>query len=294
MAITPEDKADLLARITKAQSVGATILSNMTIAKKLANEIDFPPPVDPPPVDPPVDPPASSVVDEVISDTFGRHDAIPRGVPSGYSWYADADADPSKSYTGYRQYGAINTWGQIFVPVGGAGNYNVRAQMRDARAYFLVDGTWRRAQTDNGRMGGAYWSGDFNPSGSQNAQIRGDGDGAYSVPMSKTASKSDVFHWWWDGQNPRIPIPANVDGILLRTDVRLIPDSGYSTTGGAKFIACGSADLFATPQTIIGPNGMNDGTPEPRMKWVTGEWQHFYSTTLSIAALKANPPTITD
>lgn len=46
------EKADLLARITKAQSVGATILSNMTAAKKLAQGIDVDtPPVVVPPVD---------------------------------------------------------------------------------------------------------------------------------------------------------------------------------------------------------------------------------------------------
>lgn len=37
--MTAADKADLLARIVKAQSVGATILSNMTQAKKLAELI---------------------------------------------------------------------------------------------------------------------------------------------------------------------------------------------------------------------------------------------------------------
>lgn len=37
--MTATDKADLLDRITKAQSVGATILSNMTAAKRLAQTI---------------------------------------------------------------------------------------------------------------------------------------------------------------------------------------------------------------------------------------------------------------
>lgn len=236
----------------------------------------------------------NAVVEAIISDTFGKHDAIPRGVPAGYSWYADADTDANKSYMAFKQYGAINTWGQVFVPAGGSDNYDVRVQMRDSRVYFLADGIWTRVQINNGPMGGAYWSGNFNPSGSQNASIRSDGDGMYSVPMSPTRTRSDVFHWWWDGQNPRIPIPSHIDGILLRTDIRLVPDTGRSNVDGAKFIACSSADLFATPSTIIGPNGMNDGTPEPRMKWVTGEWQHFYSTTLSTVALKSNPPEITD
>jgi hypothetical protein len=41
--VTRSEKDDLLARIAKAQSVGATILSNMTAAKKIAEAL----PVDP-------------------------------------------------------------------------------------------------------------------------------------------------------------------------------------------------------------------------------------------------------
>lgn len=38
--MTPAEKAALLARITRAQSVGATILSNMTAAKKMVEAVE--------------------------------------------------------------------------------------------------------------------------------------------------------------------------------------------------------------------------------------------------------------
>lgn len=71
--------------------------------------------------------------------------------------------------------------------------------------------------------------------------------------------------------------------------MRLIPD-GAGTVAGATFIGCACGDMFETMTTIIAPSGTNPGLPEPRMKWLTGEWQTFYDTTLSIAALQANPP----
>ena len=142
-------------------------------------------------------------------------------------------------------------------------------------------------------MGGAYYSGDFTSNSS--ASVRNDGSGMYSVSLSAlTTHPPDVFHWWWDGMNPRITIPANAQGMLVRMDMRLIPDDGYLGVDGATFISTACADLFATPNTIVGPGGMNPGIPEARMKWVTGDWQHFYDTTLSVAQVNANPPSITD
>lgn len=80
---TAEEKADLLARITKAQSVGATILSNMTAAKKVAegivtDAVEPPPDVEPDPVP---DPEPEPEPDPVPADGFP--DATNTGVPPG-------------------------------------------------------------------------------------------------------------------------------------------------------------------------------------------------------------------
>lgn len=53
--------------------------------------------------------------------------------------------------------------------------------------------------------------------------------------------------------------------------MRLIPD-GAGTVAGATFIGCACGDMFETMTTIIAPSGTNPGLPEPRMKWLTGEW----------------------
>lgn len=239
--------------------------------------------------------PDQSVAAAIISDSFGNHDAIPRGVPAGYSWRTSADNDPDTAYTGFQSYGALNVWGQCFVATSGSANYSVRLQARDPRLYFFDGTTWTRASLTAGSMGGAYWKGDFDPDASQDASPRSDGSGVYSVSLSSlVSSPPDVFHWWWDGMYPRIPIPANTQGIVVRMDMRLVPDDGYSTIGTTSFIASTDADLFATPNTTIDPKGWNDGLPEARMKWVTGDWQHFYNTTMTVAQINATPPSITD
>lgn len=235
-----------------------------------------------------------TAVDGIISDAFGSHDAQPRGVPSDYEWGRGSCNDANVSYTGYASWEAVNTWGQVFVPVGGSANYNVRLQARDPRIWFLRTTGWEAGMIPSGAsgaMGGAYWVGDFDPVKYQDAVVRDEGDGVYSVLMKGVESGAyDTFHYWWNGMFPRIAIPTDCRGIVVRTDMRLVPEDGYTSIDGAQFISSVDADLFATQDTLIDPKGWNDGLPQARMKWVDGEWVHFYNTTLSIEDLRVEPP----
>lgn len=227
----------------------------------------------------------------IISDSFGAHDAIPRGVPNGYSWRESADATPEGS-TGWKNYGAVNMWGQIFPAVGASPDFNVRAQVRDPRLWWFDGSSWTEASNTPGSLGGAYFRGDYQQTATVASQARADGDGTYSVPLNVLASNNHVdnFHWWWNGHNPRIPVPADAAGLVSCADVRLVSDGG--AVGDRSFIASVGVDLFATPTTIVGgPNG-NPGIPQPRMKWVTGDWQSFCVTTMSSASIIANPPSL--
>lgn len=239
--------------------------------------------------------PASNVtVEAIIADSFGNHDAVPRGVPDGYSWKYSSENNPNVSYTGYTAFGAVNTWGQVFTPATGSANYNVRLQCRDPRVWFLRTAAWESAVIPSGSpgaMGGAYWAGNFDPNASQNAAKRDEGGGVWSVSLSPLATPPiDVFHYWWDGMYPRIAVPSDCRGIVVRTDMRIVPDDGYITVNGAQFIGGVDCDLFANQNTITDPKGWNDGLPEGRMKWLTDTWTRYYNTTLSIAALRAEPP----
>lgn len=100
------------------------------------------------------------VANAIISDSFGAHDALPKGVPSYMSWYASSDANPNVAYTGYTSYQAVNVWGQVFAVQGGSTNVNVRVQATDPRVWFLRPSGWVRGVEPSGTpypMGGAYF-----------------------------------------------------------------------------------------------------------------------------------------
>lgn len=202
-------------------------------------------------------------------------------MPQGYSWRDGADADPDQSWTGYTAWGAVNVWGQAFATTDPS-SYGARLQVRNPRLRFLIGGAWQQAAFTPGSMSGAYYPGDFQ-SGSVNGTSRQDSPGVWSMPLGPLDGEPDALHWWWDGMYPRVPIPANADGILASQDARLIE-------GSSTLIASTGVDLFATPGTVVHPQGWNPGIPNPRMKYVTTEWQTFYVTTLGRDALTSNPP----
>lgn len=239
----------------------------------------------------------ANLADAIIADAFGgAHPAPPRDVPTDWQWAQGSVGDPNTNYTGFNAYGAVNIWSQVFVPQAGSGNYNVRILARNPRIWFYDGSVWANGVIPSGTagaMGGSYWTGDYTPANNTAATIRYENSNAYSTSLQPLAANNpyDTFHYWWIGMFPRISIPSGTVGILVRSEMRLAPDDGYTTTVGANFMANTDADMFATPETTVDPKGWNDGLPQPRMKWVTDEWQFFYSTTLSIANLRAsNPP----
>lgn len=237
-------------------------------------------------------PPAPGVLDKITSDAFGPHDAIPRGVPTSYSWQPGAVNDPNTSSYGYQAYGAVNVWAQCFATVGGGPNYNVRVQSRDPRIYFFDGTTWTRATLTAGSSSGAYYEGSFQ-SVRTDASPRSEGSGVYSASLSALSSGTyDAYHWWWNGMFPRIAIPAGCQGILTCMDMRLVADDGFTGIAGASFEATANCDLFLTTTTTSDPSGTNDGLLQARMKFVTGEWQRFYNTTVNRNTIMAIPPGI--
>lgn len=225
-------------------------------------------------------------VSEIADDLYGAHDAIPRGVPSGYSWRETADTDINVDYLGFNSYGAVNVWGQVFA-TDTTTAYTARLQARTPQLYFLSAAGWANAPFTAGSMGGAYYEGSFQGA-VEGMPIRADAPGTYSFPLSGLSSGTyDASHYWWNGMFPRVAIPAGTTGILARQEMRLI-----DLVPGTNVIASTGVDEFATPETVVHPQGWNPGIPNPRMKWVTDQWQFFYGCTLSLDTLTNNPPTI--
>ena len=223
----------------------------------------------------------------VARDVYGAHDATPRGVPFGYSWREGADTDPGTASTGFRDYRALNVWGQVFATESTT-SYDARLEVRAPRVWWFTGGAWVEASLVADRVGGGYYAGDFR-SEPVAGTARADAPGTWSMPLSGLDGSPDVLHFWWEGDFPRTQIPEGTRGILVRQEMRLTGD-----TAGAGVIGSTGADLFATPRTIVDPRGWNPGIPNARMKWVTATWQTFYATTLDLPTLQANPPPLED
>lgn len=226
-------------------------------------------------------PPTTDLRPEIIANVYGAHDATPRGVPVGYSWRDDADTDPNADSTQYQQYGAVNIWGQAFA-TDLTTAYTARLQVRKPRLWFHNGSTWVEASITPGTMSGAYYPGDFQ-SGSTSATTQQDAPGEWSGSLSGLNGEPDAFHYWWDGMFPRTAIPVGCQGILVCQEMRL------TNAAGANIIASTGSDLFATPQTVVDPQGWNNGIPNPRMIWVTDQWSRFWATTSSLSRLNNTP-----
>lgn len=222
--------------------------------------------------------------DEIAAHAFGDHDATPQGVPAGYSWRTSADTDPSRDDRSFRSYEAVNIWGQAFVTPG-TSTHEVRLRVRDPRLWFLVDGEWVEADLTPGKMEGAYYEGDFQ-SGSTSGTARQEAPGVWSMSLSQLSGEKDTLHWWWSGMYPRTEIPDDAEGILVSQRMRLVPEDGRTSGNGARTIASTGADLFASPRTVVHPQGWNPGIPNARMSYLSGKYQTFYNTTVSLQTLE--------
>lgn len=230
------------------------------------------------------DGPSGLSADAIAADAYGSHDATPEGVPAGYSWRTDADTDPGRDDLGFRDYGATNIWGQAFV-TSQTSNHDVRLRVRNPRLWFLIGNEWVESDVDPGRMGGAYYEGDFQ-SGSTSGTARQDAPGVWSMSLKPLAGSPDALHWWWDGMYPRTAIPDDARGILVSQEMRLVPEDGQGRVNGARTIASTGADLFASPRTVVHPQGYNPGIPNPRMTYLSGEYETYYNTTVGLDTLK--------
>lgn len=142
-------------------------------------------------------------------------------------------------------------------------------------------------------LGVPNWRDDFKPSENTSAQIRSDGNGAYSTSLqglSNPTGGRDAFHFWWTGMYPRIQIPRDARGIVISTEMRLVSETGTSDASNAKFIGSIGGDLYKNVMVQVDESGINTAMPQSPMRYITPKWQLFYASTMTVEELKANPP----
>ncbi len=233
----------------------------------------------------------------LLGDITGPNVAKPRGTPEGWGFQIGA-ADHSKSSTEFLSYEAINVWGQVFATTTGSPTYDVMFHTRDPKIYFLRPSGWEQAtypKNTPGKVGGAYWRGDFVPAANTRATPQPDGEGGYQVslqPLADETSQRDAFHFWWEGMYPRITIPRDTQGIVVKAQMKLSSNDGNKRAATAVFIASAGSDMYKSPNVDVDSSGINPAIPNSKMKYVTTNWQEFYASTLSVRQLRENPPPI--
>lgn len=222
---------------------------------------------------------------------WGAHEALPKKLPSNFDFFHGARPGTWAGTQGTGR--AVSGWGQLFEAQQGTGTYDVRLQAREFQLYFLMkDGRWveKRATLDDHLMEGAYWNSYF--ASQQGASVRdeannGGGSSVSLKPMVK--SNHATFHFWWKGWYPRELIPADAVGVFVSAQLRLLPDAAGVDVSKAKFIASVGADNYSSA-TYSSQGEAISSVMQPRMKFVTAQWNSFTGTTLTEAQLRANPP----
>lgn len=223
---------------------------------------------------------------------WGAHEGLPIGVPRDFAWYFGSRPGLFDGTQGSGR--AVTGWGQIFEAEPGTGTYDVRAQVRDHRMYWLLDdGTWERIypHLDDPEMEGAFWDGWFRQTVAASVRNESRNGGGWSVDLATLASPgSHTWHFWWKGWYPRPVIPANAVGLYTVAEMRLIPDDDPNVDiASARFIGSIAADNYSSSTYMSGGEPIV-GVMASRMKYLTSEWQHFSGSSLTEAELRANPP----
>jgi hypothetical protein len=225
---------------------------------------------------------------------WGAHEALPIGLPSHFDFYRGARGGLWDGTQGTGR--AVSAWGQLFEAEPGARTHDVRLQVRNHRMYFLLnDGRWvqLRSHLTDPAMEGAWWDGNFQSQGTSPVRSESNNGGGFSVALGPLSqSQNATWHFWWNGWYPREVIPSNAVGVLAIAEMRLIPDTNPGVDmSGARFIASVGVDNYSSPTYTSGGEAISS-VMQPRMKYVTTQWNSFSGTNLTEAQLRANPPPV--
>jgi hypothetical protein len=224
-------------------------------------------------------------IGQLVADSAGLHEGIPHGVPSSYTWYMKAVPSSPLPPVGWT--GAV-PWGQIYVDESTATTAtNTRVEIGDIEMQILstVDNEWHVSRWTS--KDGALYPEDY-VGASITGDIRAEGGDGVGV-ISVTAGSGRCHHFF---PSTRLLVDrASVGGVAITIWARLIvANSGVAddrTT--ARYLLGAGGDWWSDSTT--GTSNTDMGVA--RLRYVTTSWRPFRFTTLSGAALRANPPIAT-
>ncbi len=211
-------------------------------------------------------------VQEILDDMNLNSEDIPHGVPDFYAWYNHAtgrgNTDPKGS-------AYIRPYFQVYEPASGNPSASARVELGGFQLWVVYgDGVWQKL-VDQNEFGGAAYPEDFNLN--VRSTLPGDRVGnAVKAGSQANTGTGYNFHGFTDARYNLQNRP--IVGVYSTIQARLINDPN------GKYLANAGFD-YVTETYAAYPDG-----GEARMKYVTSDWRSFNFTTMSDAALRANPP----
>jgi hypothetical protein len=223
---------------------------------------------------------------------WGAHEALPVGADPGWNWYEGTLFREETPWTGF-----VNIWGQLF-PTAQSKDLGARLQVRNPQLWYLgADDVWRKVKPDQSPdskiYGNFQYPETFTGTGWPDsvADIRSEGPGqGWSLrlgPLADVPGGPGSWHWFYnDDYGVKPPVPADMKALFVAAEMRLIHDVDRSIDLDADVNVIASIGSDNWP-TSSGPAPRVSGGPElsgfvqPRMKFVTSEWNWFSGHTFA-------------
>jgi hypothetical protein len=214
---------------------------------------------------------------------WGAHEALPVGADPKWDFYHGARFGDEPPWDGY-----LNIWGQLFT-TSSTQELGVRLQVRNPQLWYLAaDDVWRKVvedQSPDTKLTGRFdkpntFSYVSVSSSEMGLRAEGVGEG-WSLRLAPF-DRPDVgnFHWWYNedyGVKPKVP--AGTKGLFVAAEMRLIHDGDLSIDldREVNVVAGMGSDHwpFASGSAGYGQTIELSTFMQPRMKFVTSEWNTF-------------------
>ena len=225
----------------------------------------------------------------IADDMRLAHESRPHGIADSVDWSTGPRMGMGNEPDAFT---AFIAWGQVYEAEEGNPAINTRAQIRNLRAYLLLnsDQQWHLVQDALAVEGAAYRE-DFADDMNKSADIRYEMDGSISI----TAGDGYNFHFW--PSSGRVSIaPQDIDGVLVTVQARLILENPALADDReqARYVMSVGADYWESPTAQWDQWTTNGDVGIGRFRYITSDWQTFTMSSLDEAHLRLNPPPADD
>ncbi len=169
------------------------------------------------------------------------HEAVPHGVPSGYSWHdraiVIAGTTPPRADTTH-----MNWWGEVYVDISQQRAPNTRVAISGGKLLVLYDGAadWEIAQ-DTAGLGGGAWTEDFHKKVAD-IDMRVEDDRSRSV----VPRRDENAHFWPDTGFYKVARPVRAVMSIAYTRLTLAAARGPDDRATSPYLIALGAD-WRTP-----------------------------------------------